>query len=146
MIKRMLLVALLVAVLAAPAALAQAPALQEALFGFLTNLPTDYHSIAPPALKTRLDAGERPFLLDVRETTEFEAGRIQGAVNIPIRTLPRNLDRLPSDKSAEIVVICVSGLRATYVTMTLRLIGYTNVKTMALGMREWTAQNFPVAK
>ena len=60
--------------------------------------------------------------------------------------MPRNLDRLPADKNAEIVVICVSGLRATYVTMTLRLIGYTNAKTMALGMREWTAQNFPVVK
>lgn len=146
MIKRVLLVTMLVALLAAPTAVAQAPAVQEALFGFLANLPTDYHSIMPPALKTRLDAGEKPFLLDVRETTEFETGRIQGAVNVPIRTLPRNLDKLPADKNAEIVVICVSGLRATYVTMSLRLAGYTNAKTMALGMREWTAQNFPVVK
>ncbi|MDR7522900.1 MAG: rhodanese-like domain-containing protein [Armatimonadota bacterium] len=144
--KRLLTVALLVALAAAPTAVAQTSPVQEALFGFLANLPADYHSIMPPALKARLDAGERPFLLDVREAAEFEAGRIQGAVNVPIRTLPRNLDRLPADKNAEIVVICVSGLRASYVTMTLRLLGYTNAKTMALGMREWTAQNFPVVK
>ncbi|MDR7484021.1 MAG: rhodanese-like domain-containing protein [Armatimonadota bacterium] len=144
--RTLLTVALLVALAAAPTAVAQTSPVQEALFGFLANLPADYHGIMPSALKARLDAGEKPFLLDVREVTEFEAGRIQGAVNIPIRTLPRNLDKLPADKNAEIVVICVSGLRATYVTMTLRLLGYTNVKTMALGMREWAAQNFPVVK
>jgi rhodanese-related sulfurtransferase len=125
---------------------AQTPAVQEALFSFLANMPADYNSIGVPALKTKLDAGEKPFILDVRETNEFDAGRVQGAVNVPIRTIPKSLDKLPANKSAEIVVICVSGLRATYVTMTLRLIGYTNAKTMGLGMREWTAQNLPVVK
>jgi rhodanese-related sulfurtransferase len=148
MVKNILLVTLLLALAigVGPAAIAQAPGLQEAASSFLANLPADYHSIGVPALKARLDAGEKPFLLDVRETNEFEAGRIQGAVNVPIRTVPKNLDKLPADKNAEIVVICVSGLRATYVTMTLRLTGYANAKTMALGMREWTAQNFPVVK
>jgi rhodanese-related sulfurtransferase len=125
---------------------AQTPAVQEATYNFLSSMPADYNSIGVPALKTKLDAGEKPFLLDVRETNEFAAGRIQGAVNVPIRTIPKNLDKLPADKNAEIVVICVSGLRATYVTMTLRLNGYSNAKTMALGMREWTAQNLPVVK
>lgn len=80
------------------------------------------------------------------EPQEYAAGHIQGAVNIPIRTLGQNLGKLPAAKDTEIVVMCVSGLRAAYVTMTLTLMGYTNVKDMALGMREWTAQNFPVVK
>ena len=33
---------------------------------------SDYENITPRALKSRLDAGERPVLLDVREPWEFE--------------------------------------------------------------------------
>jgi len=32
------------------------------------------------------------------------------------------------------------------VTMALTLLGYTNVKTMTLGMREWNARGYPVIK
>jgi rhodanese-related sulfurtransferase len=142
----LVILALAVTLAAAPAAVAQVPAVQEAVFGFLTSVPVDFHSIAPAALKARLDAGEAPYLLDVRETTEFAGGYIKGSVNVPIRALPSSLDRLPANKAAEIVVICGSSLRAAYVTMALRVIGYTNVKTMAFGMREWTAQQFPVEK
>ncbi|MDR7418604.1 MAG: rhodanese-like domain-containing protein [Armatimonadota bacterium] len=146
MIKKLLLVVLLVGALTAPAAVAQTPAAQDVAFQFLTNLPNDFKSIAPAALKTRLDAGEKPFLLDIREPNEVTAGMIQGAVHIPVRSLAQNMSKLPADKSAEIVVICQSGLRAAYVTMGLTFAGYTNVKTMSLGMREWYAQNFPVVK
>lgn len=146
MFKRMVIVALVGALLGAPAAVAQVPAIQEAALAYLTNLPPDFRSITVPALKTRLDAGERPFILDVREATETATGYIQGAVLVPIRTLPRNLDRLPADKNTELIVICASGLRSSYVVMALTMMGYTNVKGVGLGMREWTAQNFPVVR
>jgi rhodanese-related sulfurtransferase len=146
MMKHLLVVALVMALLVAPTAVAQAPASGDAAWQFLKGLPNDFRAIAPAALKTRLDSGEKPFLLDVREQGEVAAGMIQGAVWIPVRTLPDNLDKLPADKHAEIVVICQSSLRAAYVTMALTMNGYTNVKTMLLGMREWYAQNFPVVK
>lgn len=137
---------LIVVLFASPVALAQAPTIQSAVLAFLTNLPEDYKSIAPARLKTRLEAGERPFLLDVRETGEFATGYIQGALNVPIRTLSANLDKLPADKNAEIITVCPSGFRSAQVTMALTLIGYTNVKTMLLGMREWSAQGYPMVK
>jgi rhodanese-related sulfurtransferase len=142
----MVLIGVLLALVTAPAAMAQAPAPQDAAFQFLTSLPNDFKSIAPPALKARLDAGEKPFILDVREPNEVAAGLIPGAVWIPVRTLAQNMGKLPADKSAEIIVVCQSGLRSAYVTMALALSGYTNAKTLALGMREWYAQNFPVVK
>jgi rhodanese-related sulfurtransferase len=146
MYRKVLLTALLVAVLTAPAAMAQAPAPQDAAFQFLASLPNDFKSIAPAALKARLEAGEKPFILDVREPNEVAAGLIPGAVWVPVRTLPQNMGKLPADKGAEIIVVCQSGLRSAYVTMALALSGYSNAKTLALGMREWYAQNFPVAK
>ncbi|HXF81901.1 MAG TPA: rhodanese-like domain-containing protein [bacterium] len=140
-----LLAALAALTVGAPA-LAQAPAaVQEALFSYLTNIAPDFNSISVQAVKSRLDAGEKVFVLDVREENEFAAGHIPGAVNIPIRTVPRNMDKLPP-KDAPIVVVCRSGMRAAYVTMTLGILGYSNVKDMAFGMSEWEKQGYPMVK
>jgi rhodanese-related sulfurtransferase len=38
---------------------------------------SDYENITPQGLKSRLDAGERPVLLDVREPWEFELTHYQ---------------------------------------------------------------------
>lgn len=127
-------------------ALAGPSLLETRLLGYLSYLPPDYQAVAPAALKARLEAGDTPFLLDVREPEEFATGYIAGAVNVPIRTVAKNLHRLPQSKSAEIITICPSGFRSAQVTMTLTLLGHTNVKTMVLGMREWNAQRFPVVR
>jgi len=144
---RFAIVLTLVVILAgAPAAVANVPLLQHRVLGYLTFLPEDYKSISPADVKARLDANDLPFVVDVREREEFAQGHIAGAVNIPIRTLAANLSRLPSSRSAEIVTICPSGFRSAQVTMALTLLGYTNVKTMVLGMREWNARGFPIVR
>lgn len=141
----MAILAVAIAIAAAAPALAQVPAVQEALFAYLTNIPSDFNSITVQTVKAKLDAGEKVFILDVREENEFAAGRIPGAVNIPIRTLAKNTDKLPP-KDAAIVLVCKSGMRAAYVTMTLNLLGWTNVKDIAFGMTEWEKQSFPMVK
>jgi len=138
--------AVVTALAVASPALAQVPAaVQEALLNYLTNIAQDFNSITVQAVKTRLESGEKVFILDVREEPEFAAGRIAGAVNIPIRTLGKNLDKLPA-RDAMIVVVCKSGMRGAYVTMTLNILGWSNVKDMAFGMTEWERQGFPVVK
>lgn len=143
--RAVLIVALTLALAAAVPAVAQAPAVQQAVLDYLTTIAADYNAIAAPALKARLDAGEKLFILDVRQPEEFAAGHIPGAVNIPIRTVAQNLGRLPA-KDAPVVVVCRSGMRAAYVTMALGILGWTNVKDLAFGMYEWERQNFPVEK
>ena len=90
--------------------------------------------------------GENIFALHVREPDEFNAGHIEGAVNIPIRTLARSLDKLPTDKSMPIAVVCKSGIRAAYATMTLKLLGYPNVKDVVGGMLAWGKDSLPTTK
>lgn len=144
--KSIVLVAVALTLAVALPAVAQVPgAVQEALFNYLTTIASDFNSITVQTVKTRLDSGEKLFVLDVREENEFAAGHIQGAVNIPIRTLGKSLDRLPA-RDALIVVVCRSGMRAAYVTMTLGILGYSSVKDMAFGMSEWEKQGFPVVK
>jgi rhodanese-related sulfurtransferase len=142
----MAVLAVAIAVAAATPVLAQAPAaVQEALFAYLTNIPADFNSITVQAVKAKLDAGEKIFVLDVREENEFAAGHITGAVNVPIRTLSKNLDKMPA-KDIPVVLVCKSGMRAAYVTMTLNVLGWTSVKDIAFGMTEWEKQGYLVVK
>ncbi len=70
----------------------------------------DYESITPLELKERLQAGDRPVLLDVREPWEFTLARIEGSRLIPMGELPERFSEL--DSAAETVVICHHGARA----------------------------------
>lgn len=114
---------------------------------FLTNLPTDagYYSIKSDKLNELL-AGTPPFIVDVREPSELEAnGFIAGSINIPIRDLLKNLDKLPG-KDEKIVITCASGHRGSLGVMALRLLGYTDVVNLNGGLNGWIKAELPVEK
>jgi rhodanese-related sulfurtransferase len=58
---------------------------------------SDYENITAGGLKSRLDAGERPVLLDVREPWEFELARIEGSRLIPMSRLEERFTELDPD-------------------------------------------------
>jgi rhodanese-related sulfurtransferase len=139
-----LLLTLIVALLAP--ALPAAAALEDSIDGFLKQLPADFETVQGKTVAAKLNAGENYFVLDVREADEFKAGHIEGAVNIPIRTVMQNVAKLPKDKATPVAVVCKSGVRAAYGTMTLKLLGYTNVKDIAGGMLAWEKDALPIVK
>ena len=84
----------------------------------------DAKEMDPVEVKARLDAGEKLFLLDVRNPDEVvEHGKIEGAVNIPIDELEARLSEVPMDQP--IVTYCMRGGRASRAAETLREAGYT---------------------
>ena len=133
--------------LAGIASAAENEAAWQAASQYLAGLPQGFNGIRGDALKAKLDSGEQVFLLDVREPGEFAAGRIEGAVNISVRDVPKNLAKLPADKNAQIVVVCASAVRSGYVVEALTFKGYTNVKHLASGyVAGWEKAGYPVAK
>lgn len=64
-----------------------------------------------------MKAGDRPFLLDVRTPTEFAAGHIPGAVNIPVDELRSRIPELPADRP--VVAYCQVGQRGYLATRIL---------------------------
>lgn len=112
---------------------------------YITAIPDGYYGMAPAAAKEQIDA-TKPFLLDVRETTEVATnGFIAGSVNIPLRTLTKSLAQLPADKAAPIVTYCAVGYRGAIAMEALQLLGYSNVKSISGGFNAWKAANLPVA-
>jgi len=111
---------------------------------YFSSLPDGFGTIAPAALKDQM-AATKVFVVDVREAKEVtDNGFIEGAVNIPIRTLAKNLDKLPA-KDQPIVTVCAIGHRGGMAMMTLQLLGYTNVKSLANGFNAWKTASLPVA-
>lgn len=62
------------------------------------------------------------FVLDVRDSDEAENGMLIGAKNIPTQEVPKRLAEIPKDK--EIVVHCLTGVRAELAYHTLKNAGY----------------------
>jgi len=62
-------------------------------------------------------------LLDVRPASDFAAGSLPGAINIPLADLPNRLDELSKDKT--IVTYCQLGIASNTATEMLRNEGFT---------------------
>jgi adenylyltransferase/sulfurtransferase len=91
--------------------------------------------ITPVELKKKLDAGETPFILDVREPNEYQINRIPGSTLIPLGELPSRYQELPRDR--EIVAQCKMGGRSAKAMDFLKTVGFTNVKNLKGGILEW---------
>ena len=96
--------------------------------------------ITTTELKQRLQAGQTPHIIDVREPWEVEESRIQGSQNIPLGTLPTKLDDLEDLKNEEVIVHCKSGGRSASAKAFLNQQGFTNVRNLEGGMLAYQAQ------
>ena len=93
-------------------------------------------------LKNKIDGGERPFILDVREPFEKYQSDISydHKVLIPIGDLPDRLDELEAYTEQEIVCLCRSGSRSAQACAFLRKRGYSDVKNLKGGINSWAKQ------
>ena len=103
-----------------------------------------YESITPLELKVRLEVGDRPLLLDVREPWEFDVARIEGSRLIPMGELPERFSEL--DPAAETVVICHHGSRSAYATRALGQAGFRKVINLEGGLDAYADVDESVAR
>jgi rhodanese-related sulfurtransferase len=106
-----------------------------------TPLPLE---TTPQDIQRRLAAGEKLFLVDVREPNEFQLARIPGAELIPMRTVPAQLQHLEaaSDEAA-LIVYCHHGVRSLNVVNWLREQGVGECQSMAGGIDRWSLEIDP---
>jgi len=95
-------------------------------------------------LASRLSAGgpDAPFVIDVRQLSEFESGHIPGSLHIGAGDLPGMLDRLP--RVRPIATICASGYRSSVAASMLRAAGFERVATAGGGTSDWAARGYPL--
>ncbi|KAF6510314.1 Rhodanese-like domain protein [Geobacillus stearothermophilus] len=91
-------------------------------------------TITPKEVEERLRAGESLHIIDVREPEEVAAGKIPGAVNIPLGLIEFRMHEL--DKNEEYILVCRSGGRSGRAAEFLDSRGY-RVINMTGGMLAW---------
>ena len=100
--------------------------------------------VSPDDVKARLDRGERPVLLDVREREEFRQGFVPGAVSLPRGFLEMRVEETVPAKDTPIVAYCGGGTRSLLAGRILKELGYTNVVSMRGGFTSWKNQGLPI--
>jgi len=87
------------------------------------------------------DYQKKCVILDVRNPEEFDEEKIEGAINIPLGDLKDHLKDLKKDK--EIILICLSGMRAQRAANILEANGY-KCRILTQGMIGWRKEHPPV--
>ena len=106
------------------------------------NVVDGIPQISVEELKQRQDAGDKPFVLDVREPHEYAIVNL-GAPLIPVGQVGSRLNEIPVGKDEEIVVHCKSGGRSQKAALELKAAGFTKVKNLAGGITAWAERIDP---
>lgn len=94
-------------------------------------------TITVEELKTRIDAGEKINLIDVREPHEYAEFNIGGKL-IPLGKIQTmQTEELDDLKDEEVIVHCRSGQRSMMACMFLDTLGFKNTKNLLGGMLAW---------
>lgn len=86
-------------------------------------------------LKERLEAGERPVVVDVRQPHETAGGVIPGAILIPLGRMEHEWEQLKD--ADEVVCYCALGARSLQAAGFLRMQGLFNATSMDGGILAW---------
>lgn len=89
----------------------------------------------------RAGGGRRTLVVDVREPREFAAGRLAGAVNIPLAELRRRLDEIPREGAT--VFVCRSGARSLTACGIAAGAGLSGACNLDGGLLAWAAEIDP---
>jgi len=81
-------------------------------------------------------------LVDCREPYEWEAGRVDGAVHIPLNDIMAGAGQ-DLDKNRSVAVICRSGNRSELATMMFQARGFEAYNVEG-GMEAWAAEGLPL--
>jgi rhodanese-related sulfurtransferase len=92
----------------------------------------------------RGEAGRDFYLVDVREESEYAAGRLPGAMHLGKGIIERDIEAKIPDHGAEIVLYCGGGYRSALAADNLQKMGYTNVRSMDGGFSGWKAADLPI--
>jgi len=111
---------------------------QSAVNNKNTPIYTDIDSIRLKAMLSNKDFYfinvHTPYQGEIEKTDAF----------IPYDQIDKNLNKLPKDKNAKIVLYCQSGRMSAIAAKRLTELGYTDVYNHILGMHDWQSKGYPL--
>lgn len=95
---------------------------------------------------TRLMNTGTALILDIRDTTEFDGGRIPKSKNIPMAEIDKRIDEISKFKDKPVVITCRTTGRAGSAARLLKQRGFTDVYQLSGGFGAWQQASLPVEK
>ncbi len=92
----------------------------------------------------KLERGDKFHFIDVREDNEWEMDHADGAEHMGRGIIERDIEAKIPDHNAEIVLYCGGGFRSALAGDNLQRMGYTNVLSMAGGIKAWRDSKLPM--
>jgi rhodanese-related sulfurtransferase len=96
-----------------------------------------------PSVKAKLDAGDQFLFIDCRESSEYDAVKIEGATLLPMSEMAERVGELEEHRESEIIIHCHHGGRSLRVANWLRQQGFSTAQSMAGGIDVWAVEIEP---
>lgn len=96
------------------------------------------NNISTAELQARLEKGEKPLVIDVREPWEYAEGHVPGSVLKPLGQIRSWAAEL--NKTDEVILICRTASRSAMAYQYLSSMGFTNLKNVSGGIITWRGQ------
>lgn len=101
-----------------------------------------YNNIDIDAYQESFAGQDDHLLIDVREIDEYAAGRLPGAINIPLSEFEVRINEVPADRA--IVLVCAGGMRSAAVAEFMASQGYGQLYNLIDGTMGWMMRGLPL--
>lgn len=124
------------------------------LMDFVTAARAQIKEVMPGELQQMLRNESDVLLVDVRESSEHEQGHLQGAHLVPRgileaaadRNYPQRDELLSGARERPVVLYCATGGRSAMAALTLQMMGFQRVYSLAGGFKKWQDEGLPVVR
>ena len=140
----------LMASLIFPSAFAADP-LPQPLLDMIARAKAQIKTIDMQTFKKLVDSKKHGQIIDVREVSEYNAGHIPGAMNIPRGVIEFRIWALVGygekmKKDMELILYCSSGSRCSLAARSLKELGLTNVTAVDMKLSNWQDAGYPLTE
>lgn len=84
-------------------------------------------------------------ILDVRTPGEYEKGKIQNSINLPVDQIQEKIETIIPEKDKKTYVYCLSGSRSVFAVSQMIALGYKNVFDLQNGLLSWRISKYPLS-
>lgn len=124
------------------------------LMDFVGAARAQIKEVTPGELQQMFGAKLDLLLVDVRESSEHEQGHLQNAHLVPRGILeaaadlqyPKRDAALSGARDRPVVVYCATGGRSALAALTLQMMGFRQVYSLAGGFMKWQEEGLPVVR
>src|ERR1700741_4824507 len=110
---------------------------REGFLKLVNAVKARIHEVTVEEVSAKQQRKENFELVDVREDSEWEQGRAEGAIHLGKGIIERDIKQTHPKKNREIVLYCGGGYRSALAADALQQMGYTNVHSMVGGIKAW---------